>query len=358
MPTKKEIKVAKERESLQHIKEHFLDKEKMLMEYFGMTEDEVAALKKRNGIISEEDGENEPLPEVVVIAGMPFSGGDALYSILSVSSMIPDGKELFVGPKNKLEEAKLATIVGDLRDNWNTYSALKEDDLIKLFESRWQKLFLSGEQKTYLMESVREVFLDPTCSFSDIAYTVIREYYSTSIDAAIKDDFIPVLIGPEYLPLLETLRLIFGPDNVKVLIPIHDFEEILAAQEIEERTLRATATPPSEKIDYVNSQSLMGRAIIFSSNKHVIGQTANRVHDAVNRGHSDVVKFVPYETLATQTKETIAGVYEFLGIPTDMYDSSIVHPLAFNFERHADVIFPDGMIEPYKQTWKLMGITK
>lgn len=98
----------------------------------------------------------------------------------------------------------------------------------------------------------------------------------------------------------------------KVIVTYRNLPDIIASMEKLHQKTSLKRQPPFEKEFYWQMQHLEGRVGVWTMPEQIIGVAYNRVVDAIQR-HSDCLHFVNYEKLTKFPKETLDGIYKFLG---------------------------------------------
>jgi sulfotransferase len=123
-----------------------------------------------------------------------------------------------------------------------------------------------------------------------------------------------------WLAHLEMAELLLNR-KAKVLVPVRDMRELLARFELLWRQSSAFYQHDLERKYYVDFQTVEGRCRVWTGLEQALGLAYSRINDAARRGLADRMHFVPYESLTSRPRETLAGVYDFLG----------EHPFAHDF---------------------------
>jgi hypothetical protein len=79
-----------------------------------------------------------------------------------------------------------------------------------------------------------------------------------------------------------------------------------------------------------------------------VGRAYNAIRDAATRGWKDRMHFVDYDDLTRRPKETLAGIYRFLGEEGCEHD----------FERVAQVTFEDDFVYGFKDLHQIRAQVK
>ncbi len=142
---------------------------------------------------------------------------------------------------------------------------------------------------------------------------ILQSYYS-DIDQ-------PVIFDKcrGWLSLLEMAETILG-HKAKVLVPVRDLRDILASFEKLWRIASETSQTAQESAYYFKFQTVQGRCEVWLQGDQPVGLAYNRINDALVRGFGDRMHFVDFDDLTTRPRETLAGIYNFLGETTFAHD--------------------------------------
>jgi sulfotransferase len=115
-----------------------------------------------------------------------------------------------------------------------------------------------------------------------------------------------------WLAVLDMLELLLER-KAKVLVPVRDIRDILASFEKLWRKNSPITQIPQEKAYPLQFQSLEGRSDVWLQKGEPLGLAYMRIEDALVRGYRDRLHFVRFEQLTRQPRETMKGIYAFLG---------------------------------------------
>jgi sulfotransferase len=144
--------------------------------------------------------------------------------------------------------------------------------------------------------------------------------------------------------------------KVKVLVPVRDIRDILASFEMLWRRNAGMRQIPLEAANYFAFQNVAGRCGVLMSPDGWVGIAVNRIRDAIQRGFGDRLYFVQYERLTYLPRETLGGIYDFLGEPwCDRHEPNNVQPVTY--EDDAAYGFPGlhttrTKVEPTPSRWR------
>ena len=140
----------------------------------------------------------------------------------------------------------------------------------------------------------------------------------------------------EYLEMASVL--LGARDEVKVVVTVRDIRDVLASFESLYRKTAALGQVPLEADRGAKFKTSLGRLEVLIEEERAVGRPYRAVRDAVTRGWRDRMHFVDYADLTARPRETLKGVYDFLG----------EQPYEHNFEQVEQVIFEDDFAYGYK----------
>lgn len=120
---------------------------------------------------------------------------------------------------------------------------------------------------------------------------------------------------PAYIELLEEVF----ERRVRLLVPVRDLRAIVASFEKLYRSHPLTRHEVFGE-QYLQAQTVQGRADQLLSPSGVVGIAVARITDALQRGLSDRMILVPYRQLTENPAATIRGVEDGLALPPHDYD--------------------------------------
>ena len=122
----------------------------------------------------------------------------------------------------------------------------------------------------------------------------------------------PVVIdkGRGWTSLLEMAEFALGRE-AKVLVPVRNISQIVASME---KLHRKAAHKKQDSGDYFAAQTVDGRAKQVLAKEGVLGLAYNRLKDAAQRGLADRLLLVEFDALTSKPTETMAEVWDFLGM--------------------------------------------
>lgn len=122
----------------------------------------------------------------------------------------------------------------------------------------------------------------------------------------------------EYLEMAAVL--VGGRDNVKVIVTVRDMRDVCASFEKLYRKTAALGMPPLEAQQALKCKTALGRFECFIDDSQPVGRAYNAIRDAVTRGWKPQMYFVEYNRLTNEPKQTLDGIYRFLGVASVEHD--------------------------------------
>lgn len=149
-------------------------------------------------------------------------------------------------------------------------------------------------------------------------------------------------------------ELVGGRDRVKVLVTVRDLRDVVASFESLYRKTSALGQLPQEANMALKFKTALGRAEVFIDDAQPVGRAYNAIRDAVTRGWKDRMHFIDYEDLTRRPKQTLEGVYRFLGEPAHEHDFQHVEQVTLEDDfvygfKDLHVIRPK--VEPLPPAW-------
>lgn len=123
--------------------------------------------------------------------------------------------------------------------------------------------------------------------------------------------------------------LVGGREKVKVIVTVRDLRDVLASFEQLYRKTSALGQIHQEAALALKFKTALGRVETFIDDGQPVGRAYNAIRDAVTRGWKDCMHFVAYEDLTRNPKQTLAGVYRFLGEDGCDHDFNQVEQVTF-----------------------------
>jgi sulfotransferase len=116
---------------------------------------------------------------------------------------------------------------------------------------------------------------------------------------------------------------------MKMLVCVRDIRDVMASFEMNWRRNPAMKKAVEKFPNRKEWDTLEGRCGVWANGEQPVGMAYNQIKDAKTRGYADRMHFVVFDKMMTNPKETLQGIYEFLG------ESSFEH----NFENITQVIW-------------------
>jgi sulfotransferase len=140
-----------------------------------------------------------------------------------------------------------------------------------------------------------------------------------------------------WIAVLEMAELLLER-KAKVLVPVRDMRDILSSFEKLWRKNTGINQIPQEKAYPLQFQTLEGRCDVWLQKAEPVGLAYSRIEDALLRGFRDRMHFVHFEELTSRPRETMRGIYQFLG------EESFEH----DFDHVEQVTWEDDAVHGFK----------
>jgi|SaaInlStandDraft_1057018.scaffolds.fasta_scaffold14370_2 sulfotransferase len=121
-----------------------------------------------------------------------------------------------------------------------------------------------------------------------------------------------------WVAYIEYLKEIFQDPDFKVICMVRDIRAIVASFEKLYRN-RGIEYPEHSDEDFLEAQTVEGRANILLKKGGVIGMPITRLQDALRR-HPNNIVIVPYQKLLSDPKTTMLTLHDILGMQRYEYD--------------------------------------
>ncbi len=230
---------------------------------------------------------------IYFLAGLPRSGSTLLANILAQHT------DIHVTPTSGIVD-----MLVQVRNNWDRNDAFQA-------ANRQQ----SEATKERVMRAMLQAY------FADIPHPVCfdkNRYWSEFLEMG--------------------AQLLGGRDQVKVLVTVRDLRDVLASFEQLFRKTSALGQIHQEANLALKFKTALGRVETFIDDGQPVGRAYNAIRDAVTRGWLDCMHFVDYDDLTRKPKETMQGIYAFLGMASCEHD----------FDRVEQVTFEDDLVYGFK----------
>jgi sulfotransferase len=137
--------------------------------------------------------------------------------------------------------------------------------------------------------------------------------------------------------------LVGGRDRVRVLVSVRDMRDVLASFEQLYRTTSEFGEVHIDPSAAIKFKTAQGRVDTLLDAAQPVGRAYIAVRDALTRGWLPNMHFVEYEDLTSKPKQTLDGVYRFLGVQSCVHD----------FQRVEQVTFEDDFIYGFKDLHRI-----
>ncbi len=241
--------------------------------------------------------------QIYFLAGLPRSGSTLLANILA------QHRQVHVTPTSGIVD-----MLVQVKNTWDRNDA---------FQAAERKH--SEETKKRVMSAMLQAY------FADVSEPVCidKNRYWT-----------------EYLEM--AAQLLGGREQVKVLVTVRDMRDVLASFESLYRKTSALGQIHQEASLALKFKTALGRVETFIDDGQPVGRAYNAIRDAITRGWRDRMYFVDYEDLTRKPKETMDGVYRFLGM----------EPCEHNFQQVEQVTFEDDFVYGFKDLHQIRAEVK
>lgn len=230
---------------------------------------------------------------IFFLAGLPRSGSTLLANILA------QNPEIFVTPTSGIVD-----MLVQVRNSWDRNDAFQAADRKQSEETKLR--VLRAMLQAYFADAEQAVCIDK------------NRYWSEFLEMG------SALVG--------------GRNNVRVIVTVRDLRDVLASFEQLYRKTSALGQIHQEANLALKFKTSLGRVETFIDDAQPVGRAYNAIRDAVTRGWKDCMHFVDYDDLTKHPKETLAGIYQFLG----------EEPCEHNFEKVEQVTFEDDFVYGFK----------
>lgn len=99
----------------------------------------------------------------------------------------------------------------------------------------------------------------------------------------------------------------------KVLVCVRDLRDVLATFELQWRAVPEMRVFIEQHPTYPRWETVESRCEVWASGDEPVGIAYNQIKDALARGLRDRLHFVEFQKLTRFPRETLTGIYEFLG---------------------------------------------
>ena len=212
-------------------------------------------------------------------------------------------------------------------------------DMLVLVRNAWDRLREFQAMDRPLSESVK----------ANVLRGMVRGYFE-HIDRPICIDK-----NRRWSEYLETAAaLLGGRDRVKVVVTVRDVRDVLASFETLYRKTTALGQVPLEADRGAKFKTSLGRLEVLIEDERAVGRPYHALRDAITRGWRDRMHFVDYADLTEQPRETLRGVYRFLGEEPCEHDFNCVEQVIVEDDfayGYKDLHVIRTRVEPQKPSW-------
>ena len=241
--------------------------------------------------------------QIFFLAGLPRSGSTLLANILAQHSKI------YVTPTSGIVD-----MLVQVRNNWDRNDA---------FQAAERK------QSEDTKERVMRAMLQAYFAHADQPICLDKNRYWT-----------------EYLEM--AAQLLGGRERVKVLVTVRDMRDVLASFESLYRKTSALGQIQQEANLALKFKTALGRVETFIDDSQPVGRAYVAIRDAVTRGWKDCMYFIDYDDLTRNPKQTLEGVYRFLGMEACEH----------NFKQVEQVTYEDDVVYGFKDLHRIRAEVK
>jgi sulfotransferase len=221
---------------------------------------------------------------IYFLAGLPRSGSTLLANILAQNASI------YVTPTSGIVD-----MLVQVRNSWDLNDAFQATNRKQSEETK--ERVLKAMLQAYFAHAGQPICIDK------------NRYWSEFLEMG------AALVG--------------GRDKVKVIITVRDLRDVLASFEQLYRKSSATGQIHQEAALALKFKTALGRVETFIDDGQPVGRAYNAIRDAVTRGWKDCMHFVDYDDLTKHPKETLAGIYTFLGEEGCAHDFANVEQVTY-----------------------------
>lgn len=141
----------------------------------------------------------------------------------------------------------------------------------------------------------------------------------------------------------------------KMLVTVRDVRDVLASFEQLWRKESRTGQTPQEKSFPQEFKTITGRCQVLMKSSQPVGDSYNKMKDALQRGHANNMHFITFENLTTDPKKVMKEVYKFLGEEYFEHDFDNIEQTTKEddfFHGFTDLHTIRGEIKPVPSYWK------
>lgn len=222
--------------------------------------------------------------QIYFLAGLPRSGSTLLANILA------QHPQVYVTPTSGIVD-----MLAQVKNNWDRNDAFQAAE--RKQNEQTKERVLRAMLQAYFAHTEQPICIDK------------NRYWSECLEMA--------------------AQLVGGRDKVKVLVTVRDLRDVLASFEMLYRKTSALGQIQQEAQMALKFKTALGRVETFIDDGQPVGRAYNAIRDAVTRGWLDRMYFVEYDQLTRKPKETLDGIYRFLGMEPHVHDFGNVEQVTF-----------------------------
>lgn len=240
---------------------------------------------------------------IYFLAGLPRSGSTLLANILA------QNPRMYVTPTSGIVD-----MLVQVRNSWDRNDAFQAAN--RQLSEEIKERVLKAMLQAYFAHAAQPVCIDK------------NRYWSEFLEMG------AALVG--------------GRDKVKVIVTVRDLRDVLASFENLYRKTSALGQLHQEANLALKFKTALGRVETFIDDGQPVGRAYNAIRDAVTRGWVDCMHFVEYDALTKNPKETLEGIYKFLGEEGCKHD----------FDNVEQVTFEDDFVYGFKDLHQIRAQVK
>lgn len=240
---------------------------------------------------------------IYFLAGLPRSGSTLLANILA------QNPRMYVTPTSGIVD-----MLVQVRNSWDRNDAFQAAN--RQLSEEIKERVLKAMLQAYFAHAAQPVCIDK------------NRYWSEFLEMG------AALVG--------------GRDKVKVIVTVRDLRDVLASFENLYRKTSALGQLHQEANLALKFKTALGRVETFIDDGQPVGRAYNAIRDAVTRGWADRMHFVEYDALTQSPKETLEGLYRFLGEEGYEHD----------FDNVEQVTFEDDFVYGFKDLHQIRAQVK
>lgn len=219
---------------------------------------------------------------LIFMAGLPRSGTSLLMNLMGQNRKF-----------HPTATSGLISTVVDTRNNWHDNSIYKSWD---------------ADDVTMRMKSL-------------IKWSMLGFY-----EKELKEGKIPIDKNRGWLAYVDLLEDIFQK-RVKIIFPVRRIIDVLGSFEKLHR--KSPIIPKANGSNWVNEQTVIGRATNKLTDEGVVGLPILRFREGIFRNHLDRICIVPFNGFTNNTQTVMDYIHDFLGMEGFRYDPNNVEQITY-----------------------------